>query len=279
MYKRQSLFQGFDLKPVINNFEQARLWLEGTKNAPRRPASAIHIDTGMNRLGFDHEGIERLTRNSRMMQDLVPRLIMSHLACAPTPKHPMNGEQLARFKQCAARFPVTDLSLVNSAGIALGKPYHFQMVRAGLGLYAKDVSDDPTQNITENVISLMAPVLQIRTLKAGDTIGYDATFKADKEMKLAIVGVGYADGLPRALSAASGQSGGHAIMQGKAVPIVGRVSMDLTALDVSALKSVKLGHWADFLGEDLHIIAQKAGTISYELLTNLGTRCRREYFR
>ena len=273
-----SLYNGADLKPVINSFEQAQIWLNMTDEAKRRPACAIHIDTGMNRLGLNMEDVERLSRNRKMLDNLVPILIMSHLAHAPNKNSKANIEQLAKFKKAAAHFPILPLSLVNSPGISLGKKYHFQMVRAGLGLFAKDITDDPADNITENTVSLMAPVLQTRKIKSGEALGYDGTYVAQNNMTVAIVGAGYADGLPVSASSTHERAGGFARMQGKRVPIIGRVSMDLTILDVSALKTVpKIGDWAEFMGEDLSELARAAGTIPYELLTRLGSRCRRDY--
>lgn len=274
-----SLYNGADLKPVINSFEQAQVWLTATGEARRRPACALHIDTGMNRLGLTDEDIDRLSRNKKMLEQLVPMLIMSHLACAPDKTSPMNAEQLTRFKKAAARFPVMPMSLVNSPGISLGKPYHFQMVRAGLGLFAKDITDSPDDNITENTVSLMAPVLQTRAVKKGESLGYNASYIAQYPMTIAIVGAGYADGIPVSASSTQASKGGFARMQGKHVPIIGRVSMDLTMLDVTNLRRPPLiGDWAEFFGRDLLEFANAAHTIPYEILTRLGNRCRIDYF-
>ena len=274
-----SLYNGSDLKPVINSFAQAELWLDATKEAKRRPACALHIDTGMNRLGLSGDDVGRLSQNRKMLDKLVPILIMSHLACAPDKDNPMNGTQLTRFKKAAARFPIIPMSLVNSPGVFLGKPYHFQMVRAGLGLFAKDVTLTDTHNVTENSVSLMAPILQLRNINKGESLGYDATFTARRDMKAAIVGAGYADGIPVSASGTSLHMNGFARIQGRKVPIIGRVSMDLTVLDVSALPSEpQPGDWAEFMGADLLEFATAAGTIPYELITRLGQRCRRDYY-
>ena len=274
-----SLYHGSDLKPVINSFEQAKTWLDMVKDAKRHPACAIHIDTGMNRLGLSLKDLELISGNRRMVDKLVPVLIMSHLACAPDPTSEMNATQLNRFKRLASKLPVLPLSLANSPGIFLGKNYHFQMVRAGLGLYAKDISNDKANNITENALSLMAPVLQVRDVAKGESLGYNASYVAKRDMKIAIVGAGYADGIPVASSSTHTQGGGYARMQGLTVPIVGRVSMDLTMLEVTNLRrELQLGDWAEFLGNDLLALAKSAGTIPYEILVRMGTRCRRDYF-
>lgn len=274
-----SLYNGAELKPVINSFEQAQVWLSATGEARRRPACALHIDTGMNRLGLTDEDIDRLSRNKKMLEQLVPMLIMSHLACAPDKTNPMNAAQLTRFKKAAARFPVMPMSLANSPGICLGKPYHFQMVRAGLGLFAKDMTDNADDNITENTVSLMAPVLQTRVVKKGESLGYNASYIAPHTMTIAIVGAGYADGIPVTASSSHDAPGGFARMQGKHVPIIGRVSMDLTMLDVTDLRRAPLlGDWAEFAGRDLLGFAKASGTIPYEILTRLGSRSRRDYY-
>lgn len=274
-----SLYNGAELKPVINSFEQAQVWLTATGEARRRPACALHIDTGMNRLGLTPDDVEQLSRNKKMLEQLVPMLIMSHLACAPDKTHPKNAEQLLRFKKSAARFPVMPMSLANSPGISLGKPYHFQMVRAGLGLFAKDITTDENDNITENTVSLMAPVLQTRNVNKGETLGYNASYTAPYPMTIAIVGAGYADGIPVTGSSTHETPGGFARMQGRTVPIVGRVSMDLTMLDVTNIRRPpQLGDWAEFAGRDLLGLAKASGTIPYEILTRLGSRCRRDYF-
>lgn len=274
-----SLYYGADLKPVINSMEQAQAWLSATREAKRRPACAIHIDTGMNRLGLSLEDAKTLGRNRKMLEKIVPMLIMSHLANAPNKDSAANAEQLLRFQKAAAQFPVMPMSLANSPGIFLGKKYHFQMVRAGLGLFAKDITSDRASNLTENAVSLMAPVLQVRNINKGETLGYDATYVAQSDMKVAIVGAGYADGIPVSASSTHKKSGGFARLQGRIVQIIGRVSMDLTILDVTNLpRELKLGDWAEFMGNDLSALAKDCGTIPYELITRLGARCRRDYY-
>jgi len=274
-----ALYNSANLKPVINSFEQAEAWLKATSEARRRPACALHIDTGMNRLGMTLDDVERLSRNKSMLEKLVPMLVMSHLACAPDKDSPMNAEQLARFKKAAARFPIVPMSLANSPGVSLGKPYHFQMVRAGLGLFAKDITNNAADNFTENTVSLMAPVLQVKLIKKGESLGYNASYVATENMKIAIVAAGYADGIPVSASRSTTSKGGFAKLHGRLIPIIGRVSMDLTILDVTGFsRPVQLGDWAEFMGDDLLAFAKLAGTIPYELMTRLGTRSRRDYF-
>lgn len=269
---------GSDLKPVINSLEQARLWASAAEPVGSPPFAALHIDTGMNRLGFTPNEAVTLSRNKKLFNSLGVDLIMSHLACAEDASHPMNAAQLSAFKRASARFPLKPLSFANSAGIYLGKPYHFQMVRPGLALYGAKATTHPQQENTKPVMSLHAPILQIRALKKGESIGYGATFVAESDMTLATLGVGYADGIPVASSGTTKMRRGYGTLFGKRIPIVGRVSMDLTVVDISKMdKPVKCGETVMFRGDQLNRDANDIGTIPYELLSRLGERCRREY--
>lgn len=266
---------GAKLKPVINSMEQALFWAEVSRDVNEPPYTAIHIDTGMNRLGLSPEELTELSRNKKLWQALNPEWVMSHLACAPDAKHPMNKTQLNAFRKAAAQLPLTPLSLANTAGIYLGKPYHFQMVRPGIGLFGGMATTHPEQEVSQSVVSLLAPVLQVRYIKAGETIGYNASFTASHDMRIAVVGAGYADGIPVAQS-----NKGTAIMHDMEVPIVGRVSMDLTILDVTEARlTVETGGVALFRGSHLEAEAKVGETLNYELLVRLGQRCRRDYWK
>lgn len=266
---------GAKLKPVINSIEQARFWADISRQVNEPPYTAIHIDTGMNRLGLDMEELTELSRDKALWKALNPEWVMSHLACAPDASHPMNKTQLTAFRKAAAQLPLTPLSLANTAGIYLGKPYHFQMVRPGIGLYGGAATTNPSQEVSQPVVTLLAPVLQVKYIKAGDTIGYNASYTAPRDMRIAIVGAGYADGIPVANS-----NKGTAIMHDMEVPIVGRVSMDLTILDVTdARLTVETGGVAIFRGSHLETEAGFGDTLNYELLVRLGQRCRRDYWK
>jgi len=266
---------GAKLKPVINSIEQARFWADVSRQVNEPPYTAIHIDTGMNRLGLNLEEVTELSRDKNLWKALNPEWVMSHLACAPDASHPMNKAQLAAFRKAAAQFPLTPLSLANTAGIYLGKPYHFQMVRPGIGLYGGVATNKPDQEVSQPVVTLLAPVLQVKYLKQGETIGYNASYTAPRDMRIAIVGAGYADGVPVAQS-----NKGTAIMHDMEVPIVGRVSMDLTILDVTdARLTVETGGVAIFRGAHLEAEAGVGDTLNYELLVRLGQRCRRDYWK
>ena len=266
---------GAKLKPVINSMEQARFWAHVSSEVNEPPYTAIHIDTGMNRLGMTLDEVTELSRDKKLWNAITPEWVMSHLACAGDAANPMNKTQLDRFRKAAAQLPLTPLSLANTAGIYLGKPYHFQMVRPGIGLYGGMATNRPAQEVSHPAATLLAPILQVRYIKKGETIGYEASYTAPRDMRVAIVGAGYADGVPVADS-----NNGYAILHDQQVPIIGRVSMDLTMLDATnANLTVEVGGVAAFRGKQLEIEAGTAGTINYELLVRLGQRCRRDYWK
>lgn len=264
---------GAKLKPVINSLEQARFWAQVSRNVNEPPYTAIHIDTGMNRLGFDPEEFKEFARDRSLWNELNPEWVMSHLACASDKTHPMNANQLAKFKKSAAQLPLTPLSLSNTAGIYLGKPYHFQMVRPGIGLYGGYATTKPEQEDIRTVVTLLAPILQIRNINKGESLGYNASYIAPRDMQIAIVGAGYADGIPVLAS-----NRGYATLHDEKVPIVGRVSMDLTMIDITNVHMHKeVGGVVVFRGDQLENEANEIGTINYEMLTRMGQRLRRDY--
>ena len=264
---------GAKLKPVINSLEQARFWAQISNSVNEPPYTAIHIDTGMNRLGFDAEEFKEFARDKKLWNALNPEWVMSHLACAPDKDHPLNAQQLAKFKRAAAQLPMTHLSLANTAGTYLGKPYHFQMVRPGIGLYGGYATNTPEQEDIRTVVTLLAPILQIRNINKGETIGYNASYVAPRDMQIAIIGAGYADGVPVLAS-----NKGYATLHDEAVPIVGRVSMDITMVDITDVHMHKeVGGVVVFRGDQLENEASEIGTINYEMLTRMGQRLRRDY--
>lgn len=271
----QGVLLGAKLKPVINSLEQARFWATVSCEVNDPPYTAIHIDTGMNRLGLTLEEVTELSRDKGLWNAITPEWVMSHLACAPDADNPMNKTQLNRFRKAAAQLPLTPLSLANTAGIYLGKPYHFQMVRPGIGLYGGVATTKPEQEVSLPAATLLAPILQVRWVKKGETIGYNGTYTAPRDMRIAVVGAGYADGVPVADS-----NKGFATLHDERVPIIGRVSMDLTMIDATdANLAVELGGVVIFRGDRLEAEAGTAQTINYELLVRLGQRCRRDYWK
>ncbi len=247
------------LTPVINSLEQARLWAGAAPGAP----AALNIDTGMNRLGLPMGDIAE----ARAVSDLNVTLLMSHLACASDATNAMNERQRRDFEEAVSLFPAARRSLSSSGGTLFGARYGFDMVRLGVGLYGVNPHETPVSGLSP-VATLTAPVIQTREIAAGETVGYGATFRASRRMRLATVSLGYGDGFPR-----SGSNAGYAILKGARCPIVGRVSMDLIVLDVSAVPTpVEVGARAEFFGSAVPIDDQAArcGTIGYELLTAVG---------
>jgi alanine racemase len=254
------------LTPVLNSIEQAQLW------AARAPGSeaAVHIDTGMNRLGAPVSAAADIAA----VKGLNITLVMSHLACGSDPEHAKNRAQRDMFVSAAAHFPGARLSLSASAGALMGKEYQFDMVRPGIALYGGSPFDTDDARI-KPVISLRAPVVQLRDLEPGETVGYGATFTAQRPTRIAVAALGYGDGYPRGAADA-----GAALVNGERALIAGRVSMDFITLDVTGLKnSVKVGDYAEFFGAGLrlHEVAMASGRAAYDLLTGLGGRVDRRY--
>ncbi len=251
-----------DLVPVLNHDAQLERW---RTEAPGCPA-ALMFDTGMHRLGFAWDAPPERFR-------AVPvALLMTHLACADEPEHPLNRVQLERFASVCARFSGVPISIGNSAAV-LGAPGRMgDLCRPGIGLFGGNpFADRP--NPMGAVVTLEGRILQVRTVAADEAVGYGASFRARDTVTLAVVGVGYADGIPRLLS-----NRGMVWIAGERRPIVGRVSMDLTIVDVTGL-SVRAGQWVEFFGAHVTLdeVAGWAGTIGYEVLTRLGPRLERVY--
>jgi alanine racemase len=264
------------LTPVLNSLDETAEWSQAAISRKSSLDAAVQIDTGMNRSGFSQEELNGLSmRPSEALRGINLVLIMSHLACADAPLHPMNDAQLQRFRAALAALPPTPASLAASAGIELGRDYLFDMVRPGMALYGgKPIPS--RANPYRTVVVLTSHVLQLRKLASGETIGYGASHAAARPMTVAIIGLGYADGVIR-----SGSGKASAAIGGVRVPVVGRISMDLLALDVSALpeNSVRRGTEVELLGDTatLDDAANAAGTISHEVLTAISSRVRRVY--
>jgi alanine racemase len=253
-------------RPVLNTLEQVERWRG-------RGPFAVHVETGMNRLGLSADEVAKVAPLRELLAGL--ELVMTHLACADTPEHPLNRAQIERFDRLRRQLPAAPTSIGNSAGTLLGGPFRGDVVRPGIALYGGNpFSDRP--NPMAAVVTLTAPILQLRELDEPQPVGYGATYLASPPARLAVVGLGYADGYPRNLG-----NRGAAAVRGRRVPVVGRVSMDLICVDVAALPrdSVSVGDAVEVIGPTVGLdeVATAAGTISYEILTGLGRRLRREY--
>ena len=257
-----------ELFPVINTLDQLE---ELRRHAPDLPC-AIHFDTGMNRLGLDHAETDALFADPARLDAIDVRQVMSHPACADEPDHPLNARQRQRFAKVRETFPGIPASFSNSAGVLLGSDYHFDVLRPGLALYG-GVPAPGHPSPFEPAVMIDAPILQIRTVEPGDTIGYGATYTANERRRVATVAAGYADGLLRAFG-----NGGYGRIGEARVPILGRVSMDLIGVDITeAGDDIRPGQPVCFLGGDIEDMADSAATISYEFLVRLGLRFHRIY--
>jgi alanine racemase len=245
-------------RPVLNTPEQVARWKQ---IAPERPCDVM-IDTGMNRLGLRPGEAE-------LLDGLNIDTLHSHLACADE-DCPLNAMQLERFRSVAGGIPARRYSLANSAGICLGPEYGFDLVRPGLSLYG-GVQRVEAQDKIRQVARVEAQIIQRRTIRAGESCGYGATFVAEAETEAAILNIGYADGYLRGFS-----SHGSAFAGEYALPVLGRVSMDLTAIGVDAAPDLKEGDWVE-IDYDLPTAAKQSGLSQYELLTTLGSRFERRW--
>jgi len=264
-----------NILPVLNSLGQIDAWAAFARSRDKVLPAAVHLDSGMCRLGLPPDEVEALRADPGRLGGIVPTCILSHLACADEPQHPKNAEQLAALKAALTALPRAPVSFCNSSGIFLGPDYHFDLGRPGVALYG--VNPTPAApNPMRPVVRLQAKILQIRAIDAPQTVGYGATHRATGPARIATVAAGYADGYLRSIS-----SRGHAWVAGHRVPVVGRVSMDLLALDVTGVapEKVQPGDWADLLNreQDVDALAREAGTIGYEILTSLGARYHRVY--
>jgi alanine racemase len=271
----EAAFAPARLVPVLNSLAQIRSWVRAGNDA--RSSAAIQIDTGMTRLGLDSDDLEALAADSALLGQLDIAYVLTHLACADEPDHPLNEAQLARFDRLREMLPAARSCIGNSAGIFGGASSRGDMVRAGIALYGGNPFTD-RPNPMETVVRLHSPILQVRELKAPTTVGYGATCELEPPARIATVGAGYADGYPRSLG-----NVGRAYIGGVHVPVVGRVSMDMLTVDVSDVPASELhpGALVELLGDHIAIdeLAAAAGTISYEILTRLGRRWTRRYER
>ncbi|WP_417767290.1 alanine racemase [Stappia sp.] len=265
-------YAAHELRPCLGSPAEVAEWREAGAPGP----SALHVDTGISRLGLAAE------EAAGVAADGLPglSLVMSHLACADTPDAPSNAGQLARFREIAAQFPGVPCSLANSAGIFLGPDFHFDLARPGIALYGGQPSSDPASRLAP-VVTLEARILQTHLLKRGQTIGYGAAWTAPADMRVAMVAAGYADGYLRSAGSSDGRPGADAWLAGYRLPALGRVSMDMTAFDVSALPGglAERGVFIELFGANIGVdeVATAAGTIGYELLTSLGHRFTRRH--
>ncbi len=266
----------YNLIPVIGSFIEIDEYTQLGKSAGKKLPAVLKFNTRMNRMGFAKAEQDTLWADMSRLSGIEARVIMSHLACADEPDNPMNEKQYELFSEVVSHFPEATKSLCNSPGIFLDKKFHFGMVRPGYALYG----GNPLQgkpNPMRPVVHLDIPIIRTRLLYKDAAIGYGATYRFDKDAPVATLAAGYADGIFRSLS-----NKGAFYWNGIRCPIRGRVSMDLTSVDLSDVSEAqrpKPGDYMEVLGphQSIDDLAKDAGTIGYEILTNLGSRYERKY--
>ncbi len=260
------------LTPVLNSLPQVREWTAHARAMSRTLTAVLHIDTGLNRLGLRPEEARALAETSDGLRGVELDLVMSHLACADPGLAPMDLLQVERFSGAAALFPGVPTSLGASAGLFLGERFRGQVVRPGVTLYGGGPFQTPDPRLRP-VATLDAPILQVRSVAPGETVGYGAAYRAERHMRVAVVALGYADGVLRA-----SERPRYGWCAGAKRAFLGRISMDLIALDVTGCEAYPGGR-VELFGSNLPVdeAAADAGTIAFELLSNVAARVPRVY--
>ena len=271
----ESDFEAHGLTPTLNSLGEIEIWARHARRQEQSLAADLHVDTGMRRLGLPPDELDRLAGEPDRLAGIDVALLISHLACAEQRDHALNAGQLADFRQARDRLPPAPASFANSSGIFLGPDYHFDLLRPGVALYGANPTPD-RETPMRPVVRLQGRIWQVRDARPGETVGYGATYEVTEPTRIATLALGYGDGHPRALS-----SRGEVFVGGQAAPVIGRISMDSTTIDVSGLPEgqVRPGTLVDVIGPNnpIDAVAASAGTVAYELLTNLGRRYHRAY--
>ena len=273
------------VRPILGTAQEVSEWHALARARGKRLRAGIQLNTGLNRLGLSPAEINDITAVPDKLGAMDLTLVMSHLACADDPAHPMNERQRRAFETLRAQLPQAPASLAASDGLMLGRAYHFDLVRPGYALYGGQAFRGGTTPV-KPVLKLEVRVLRVDDVAGGETVGYSASWVAlptatGGRRRIATLAVGYADGLFRHLSAPNEHVGGQVVLHGHLCPIVGRVSMDLTTVDVTDVPgaAVTRGDMAEIVGPRISIedMGAAAGSIGYEVLTRLGRRYHRRY--
>ena len=272
-------FADIRARPVIGSLVELAEWDAFCSANAWHGGSALHVDTGMNRLGISANEAAALAPRIRSENHGIT-LLMSHLACAETPEHPLNDRQIRLFREVRLLYRGIPSSLANSSGVYLNNAAHCDVVRPGVALYGCNPTPGRS-NPMQAVVRLEAHVAQVRTVAKGDTVGYGAVWTARHASRIAVAAIGYGDGYLRSAGSTDDAPGADVIVAGKRCPIAGRISMDLLAIDVTALpdNAVRRGDLVTLIGDEIGVeeVASAAGTIGYEVLTSLGRRHHRVY--
>ncbi len=276
----EQLFTDSGIVPIIFSYESALRWAAIRERESKPLPCVIKINTGMTRLGLSANELEALCANPDFFKKLNPVMVMSHLACADEPLHPLNHEQLKVFRECISKareiIPKLRFSLANSSGVFLGRDWHFDLLRPGAALYGiNPVPGEP--NPLRQVLHLSLPILQVRRLSSASSVGYGASVKLPPNSRLAVVAGGYADGLHRTLGIQP-----EGMLCGQRIQSVGRVSMDLTVFDITSVDlsdEEVMKHSIDVINDELTLdyLTKKNNALGYEILTSLGYRYKRIY--
>ncbi|WP_341756639.1 MULTISPECIES: alanine racemase [unclassified Candidatus Tisiphia] len=269
-------FSNSNLIPVLNNLQQVAIWQKLAAVKQQLLRCTIHIDTGMNRLGMSDIEIQRIIDNPDLLAGLELQYVISHLSASEMVEEPYNLQQLTKFKHYLKYLPTAKASLANSSSIFLGDEYHFDLIRPGAALYGLNPLGNKSKNPMHNPIKLTAPIIQLKELPPESYIGYNMTFKTNRNRLIATLPLGYADGYSRAFS-----NCGEVCIDSHLAPVVGRVSMDLITIDVTELppNEIFLGQQVEIIGDYCtpDKIANIINTIGYEIFTMLGDRYKRVY--
>jgi len=274
-----------DLTPVLGSKENIERWVAVARETGKPMPCALHIDSGMNRLGFTAKGFEELINDSEVMSHLDVKLLMTHFACADDVGHPKTTFQREFFDTVTQLLPGVSRSAANTACTWQDKQNIFELARTGTAIYGSESMND-IPNPMRPVVTLEGRVIQVRDVACGETVGYGGTETVKRDTRIAYVSIGYADGYPRAASntgvAMRGVCGpAQAFYKGRMLSGVGRISMDMCGFDVTDLPRNEIGEgdWIELFGKNLPVdrVANAAGTIGYELLVTAGQRYVREY--
>lgn len=266
-------FYAHNIIPVLGSLKDIALWHAEAAGLGTELPCMLHLETGMNRLGLTARELETLHAYPALLHGLRVEVVMTHLVAAEAPDDTASQRQLRLFTEAARHFPRAKKSLANSSGMFRGAVFQADLARPGAALYG--VNPTPAQpNPMRDVVRLYAPILQIHEVAPGETVGYNGLWRAARPSRIATLGVGYADGYHRALSNAA-----HAYFDDTPIPLVGRVSMDLTTFDITDLPAAVPGDILTLIGprHAVDALAAEAGTSGYEILTSLGRRYQRRY--
>lgn len=273
-------YQANNLIPVLATPAQVKEWQEHCLAQELKLPAALHLETGINRLGLSDRQARTLAGQREVLSSFKLALVMSHLACGDSPGDEMNFEQVQKFDQLRALFPATKTSLANSPGTFLGEEFTYDLVRPGIALYGGNPFAKRA-NPMSAVARLYAPLLQVKEICTGESVGYSASWTAKRPSRIGVIGAGYGDGIPRSLSSPAIDGPACVFIGGHYAPIIGRVSMDLITVDLTDVppETATEGQRVEVMGDNITVddLARWSGTIPYEILTGLGSRYARLY--